>query len=171
MGLLRRSKTPTPPAPPPPARGEGDWRTLVEEAVKTSPTAKELSLATCTPNGPRNRTVTFQGSKVEQLKHNAHVEIAWFIPSGACQFRIRGVVTVIDDDFAQNKIHHLAPNAPELEHAYWDATKKAILDAMPPRQRHPLVMLALEPEHVQHLDLIKFAYTEWTEHEDERCHL
>lgn len=61
MGLLRRSKTPTPPAPPPPARGEGDWRTLVEEAVKTSPTAKELSLATVTPNGPRNRTVTFQG--------------------------------------------------------------------------------------------------------------
>lgn len=61
MGFLTRSKTPTPPAPPPPAKGEGDWRTLVEEAVKTSPLAKELSLATVTPNGPRNRTVTFQG--------------------------------------------------------------------------------------------------------------
>lgn len=128
-------------------------------------------LTAVSPSGLVQIATDPSSSKVEQLKHNGHVEIAWFIGSAACQFRIRGVVTVIDDEFAQNRIHHLAPNAPELEHAYWASKKQAVLDAMPPRQRHPMVMLALEPEHVQHLDLIKFAYTEWTEHEDERCHL
>lgn len=129
--------------------------------------ACDADTRTVSPSGLIQIATDPSSKKVEELKENGNVEIAWFIASAGCQFRIRGHVTVIDDKFAQCKLNHVPVNAPELQAWYWEDRKKEILEALPPARRHPIVMLALEPHYVQQLDLLTAAYSEWTEVENE----
>ena len=177
------------------------WRPKVDDALNTGPLAREMCLSTCTPDGPRARHVTFQdftpsnlivvatdrsSSKIAEMSIQPHIEIAWFVPAEAVQFRIRGIAAPIGEatEFLRSRLAlHLSSAHPEGQYAFWKRERERIWDSLGPMTRkydHPPLpgtvapegtddahfnfnLVAIRPQRVEVLDLLAKSYTTYVE--------
>ncbi|BEJ13819.1 hypothetical protein CspHIS471_0309930 [Cutaneotrichosporon sp. HIS471] len=142
---MARSKVTTPAA-----ALRAPWRDQVDEALKTGPLAREMSLATSAGGHARVRHVTFQAfspsgfleiatdrssGKVLDVEHDPIVEIAWFVPAAGYQFRIRGRAAVIGEAhefFHARGTLRIPPTADECSYSYWADQRERVFNSLGP---------------------------------------
>ncbi|KAL5540041.1 hypothetical protein UlMin_021744 [Ulmus minor] len=164
------------------------WKKLLLDALEANAHIKHSSffqLATVGFNGrPSNRTVVFRGfqensekiiintdcrtRKIEELKHCPFAEICWYFTDSWEQFRINGMIDIIDGSnpdpgklqqrekswFAsslKSRLQYLGPN-PGLPNLSEEPPKEIFLDS----SRGPVdafCLLVLDPDQVDYLNL------------------
>lgn len=150
------------------------WRKLLEallEEAKEDPTARFAQLATVTQDcAPANRTVVVRGfvpdkdaliigtdarsDKVEHLRHSSdaapQVALCWYLVEARQQFRIRGIVAVIDGDCD-------SPSLEGLREQVWSQlgrrTQRSFFGPPPGSRRRALNETTVDPPTASQADV------------------
>lgn len=164
------------------------WRSPLARALHRNRSliyARYVQLATVQPNGrPANRTVVFRGflepgnrikfisdrrsHKIAQIYTTPWGEVCWYFPKTREQFRLSGLLTVVDADCPDQTLVdarsqqwiELSDNA-RIQFAWpeprqpRDSSADAFAPAAPDPHQPPdtFCLLLLEPETVDHLEL------------------
>ncbi len=170
------------------------WRSPLQRALHRNRSlayARYLQLATVRPDGrPANRTVVFRGflegsdcltfitdarsPKVEQIAADPRAEVCWYFPKTREQFRLSGLLMVIDEDYPDPQ---LQASRQRLWQDISEATREQFCWPQPGRERtetafktevpDPIAPLAnfclllLDPETVDRLELRGSPQNRW----------
>ncbi|MEQ9234776.1 Npun_F5749 family FMN-dependent PPOX-type flavoprotein [Coleofasciculus sp. E2-BRE-01] len=162
------------------------WRVPLSRALhrnRSLPYARYFQLATVRPDGyPANRTVVFRGffdnhlkiitdarsQKVNQIYHNSGAEICWYFPKTREQFRLRGQLILVGEDYPELTLKNERQttwqglsDAARVQFAWSNPGEPRIesdpaFSQPPPDPEQPLpnfCLLLLEPIQVDHLEL------------------
>jgi len=162
------------------------WRVPLSRALHSNRSlayARYFQLATVCPDGyPGNRTVVFRGffenalkiitdarsQKVVQINHNAGAEICWYFPKTREQFRLKGQLILVGEDYPELTLKNERQTTWQgLSDAartqfVWSNPGEPRVDGDPafsqplPDPKQPLpnfCLLLLEPIQVDHLEL------------------
>ncbi|MEQ9354822.1 Npun_F5749 family FMN-dependent PPOX-type flavoprotein [Coleofasciculus chthonoplastes] len=162
------------------------WRVPLSRALhrnRSLPYARYFQLATVCPDGyPANRTVVFRGffdnhlkiitdarsHKVNQIYHNSGAEICWYFPNTREQFRLRGQLILIGEDYPELTLKNerqttwqRLSDAARVQFAWSNPGEPRVesdpaFSQPPPDPEQPLpnfCLLLLEPIQVDHLEL------------------
>ncbi|MEQ9368231.1 MAG: pyridoxamine 5'-phosphate oxidase family protein [Coleofasciculus chthonoplastes F3-SA18-01] len=162
------------------------WRVPLSRALhrnRSLPYARYFQLATVYPDGyPANRTVVFRGffdnylkiitdsrsQKVNQINHNPGAEICWYFPKTREQFRLRGQLILVGEDYPEltlKKERQITwqglSDAARVQFAWSNPGEPRVesdpaFSQPPPDPEQPLpnfCLLLLEPIQVDHLEL------------------
>ncbi|MBD2579455.1 Npun_F5749 family FMN-dependent PPOX-type flavoprotein [Oscillatoria sp. FACHB-1406] len=147
------------------------WRSRLTETLhlnRSLPNSRYFQLATVSPSGePKNRTVVFRGflensnaiaiatdlrsEKIAQIQTRSRGEICWYFPQTREQFRLSGVLTLIDSDGADARFQQERQN---IWRSLSDAARVQFTWPSPaePRNKNPLAFDSSAPNAEQPLD-------------------